>query len=64
LPNAVQKADEQKVALISAPGTLREIVDNVEKYMVSPKFKQEKKLPIVKELIHKYADKLNLYVNK
>lgn len=57
LPNAVQKADEQKVALISAPGTLHEIVDILEKYMASPRYKQEKKLPIVEELINKHIDK-------
>jgi uncharacterized protein len=54
LPNAIQKADEQKVALIVAPGTLNEIVNSLEKSMANARFGQVKKMPLVEEILKTY----------
>ena len=51
LPAALQKADELKASVISAPGTLPEIVDAVEKAFHTLKFSQDAKLPRLQEIL-------------
>jgi len=50
-PAAIQKADELKVSIISAPGALLEIEAGIEKAMLNSKFTQEKKLPRLQEIL-------------
>jgi hypothetical protein len=61
IPAAVQKADEQKVSIISAPGTLPEIEAAIEKAMQNLKFNQSKKLPHLLEILDSnlYLQQLN-----
>jgi uncharacterized protein len=50
-PAAVQKADELKASIISAPGTLPDIEAAIEKTMPNLKFSQEKKLLHLLEIL-------------
>jgi BioD-like phosphotransacetylase family protein len=51
LPAAIQKADEQKASIISAPGTLPEIVSAIEKAFQNQKFGQNSKLARLDEIL-------------
>jgi BioD-like phosphotransacetylase family protein len=51
LPAAMQKADELKASIISAPGTLPEIAAAVEKAFHDLKFSQDAKLPRLQEIL-------------
>jgi BioD-like phosphotransacetylase family protein len=57
IPAVAQKAGEKQVPLISAPGTLPEIVAAIEKGFCQLKFNQEKKLPRLAEIL---KESLNL----
>jgi BioD-like phosphotransacetylase family protein len=56
LPAAIQKADEQKVSIISAPGTLPEIVAAIEKAFQNPNFGQNSKLTRLNEILENNLD--------
>jgi BioD-like phosphotransacetylase family protein len=51
LPAALQKADEQKVSIISAPGTLPEIAAAIEKAFQNLEFGQTAKMPRLQEIL-------------
>ena len=56
LPAAIQKADEQKVSIISAPGTLPEIVAAIEKAFQNQNFGQSAKLTRLNEIFESNLD--------
>jgi BioD-like phosphotransacetylase family protein len=56
IPAVAQKAEEAQVPLISAPGTLPELVDEIEEAMLNLKFTQEKKLPQLSEILHHHLN--------
>jgi hypothetical protein len=51
LPAVMEKATELQVPLISAPGTLPEIIQRLEQTMIHSRFDQIKKLPLLMELL-------------
>jgi uncharacterized protein len=51
VPAVAQKADEQQVPLISAPGSIPDLVVAIEKAFSNLKFNQEKKLPQLTEIL-------------
>jgi BioD-like phosphotransacetylase family protein len=56
LPAAIQKADEQKVSIISAPGTLPEIVAAIETAFQNQTFGQNSKLTRLNEILEGNLD--------
>jgi uncharacterized protein len=56
LPAAIQKADEQKVSIISAVGTLPEIVAAIEKAFQNQNFGQSAKLTRLNEIFESNVD--------
>jgi BioD-like phosphotransacetylase family protein len=60
IPAVAQKADEKHVPLISAPGTIPEIVSALETGFKNLKFNQENKLPLLVKTLSQYFDSQEL----
>lgn len=59
IPAVAQKAEEKGIPTISAPGTVPELIESLEKVMGRLRFNQEKKLPYLRDVMSAGID-LNL----